>query len=81
MKVFSHRVVSCKFLDQCRGNYRFMSYYGKQAHGLTPRIIVEKQIETIKGLRFFNNTGYRYSTDRSDKNTLVFNARCFPVLT
>lgn len=67
-----HPVVQCQFLDKFRGNYRFMSFYGKRARGLMARHIVTQKIDNVAGLKRFSSNGYRFDKDRSSKAKLVF---------
>ena len=65
-------IVQCQFLDKFRGNYRFMSYYGKRARGLMARHIVTQKIDNFAGLKRFTSNGYRFDNERSSKSKLVF---------
>lgn len=65
-------IIQCQFLDKFRGNYRFMSYYGKRARGLMARHIVTEKVENLSGLKRFAANGYRFDPERSSKSKLVF---------
>lgn len=65
-------VVKCQFLDKFRGNYRFMSYYGKRARGLMARHIITEKVDNLAGIKRFNLNGYRFDPDRSERHNLVF---------
>lgn len=65
-------VISCSFLDNFRGQYRFMSYYGKKARGLMAKHIVLNKVNTVKALKAFDLAGYRFSKSRSSKERLTF---------
>lgn len=67
-----HPIVQCQFLDKFRGNYRFMSYYGKRARGLMARHIVTEKVDNLAGVKRFAAQGYRYDPERSTKTKLVF---------
>ena len=67
-----HPIVQCQFLDKFRGNYRFMSYYGKRARGLMARHIVTQKIDNLAGLKRFSSNGYQFNKDLSSKIKLVF---------
>ena len=67
-----HPIVQCQFLDKFRGNYRFMSYYGKRARGLMARHIVTEKIDNLAGLKRFSSNGYRFNKELSSKSKLVF---------
>ena len=66
------KVVTCRFLQKHRDGYRFMSFYGKRARGLMARHIVRHRIETLKGLKAFDDEGYYLSRERSDRSNFVF---------
>ena len=65
-------VINCQFLDKFRGNYRFMSFYGKRARGLFAKHVIKNRIETRKALQEFCDEGYRFSRTRSDRWNFVF---------
>lgn len=65
-------VVQCQFLDKFKGNYRFMSFYGKRARGLMARHIVTQKIDNVAGLKRFSSNGYYFDKTRSSKQKLVF---------
>ncbi len=65
-------VITCKFLEKHRDDYRFMSYFGKRARGLLARHIVLNRVETRKGIKEFNLEGYYFSRERSTPSQFVF---------
>ena len=68
----NYPIVQCQFLDKFRGNYRFMSYYGKRARGLMARHIVTEKVDNLAGLKRFNSNGYQFNPERSTKTKLIF---------
>ena len=71
-KALGFKVITAKFLDEHRGDYRFMSFYGKKARGLMARYVIQNRVETVAKLKNFDLEGYAYDPDRSNSNELVF---------
>ena len=70
--LLNYPIISCQFLDKFRDKYRFMSFYGKRARGLFAKHVIKNRVETRKGLREFNEEGYYFSKDRSERDNFVF---------
>lgn len=66
------RVVDVEFRDLKNGDYKIISFYAKKARGLMARHVIKQRVSTVDELREFGDQGYRYSTERSSADTLVF---------
>ncbi|MEC9284725.1 MAG: peroxide stress protein YaaA [Pseudomonadota bacterium] len=71
-KSIDARIVTPVFKDLHKGQYKFLSYYGKRARGLMARYLVEGNVETIKAIKEFAVDGYRYSEVESRDDAPVF---------
>ena len=66
------KVVHTRFLDRSRGQYRIISFYAKKARGLMAAYIARRRVETVKALRAFDSSGYRYSASHSQDGVMTF---------
>ena len=61
------------FKDLKNGKLKIISFFAKKARGEMVRYIIDKNIDSIEGLKSFDYDGYRYSENDSTKeNELVF---------
>jgi len=65
-------VIAPQFKDWQRGQYRFLSFYGKRARGLMARFIVERRCRKARDLEAFDVDGYRYNAELSTAGAPVF---------
>ena len=66
------RVVDVEFRDLKNGDYKIISFYAKKARGLMARHVIKQRVTAVDDLRDFDDQGYRYSSERSSADTLVF---------
>ena len=66
------RLVTPVFKDEKNGQYKIISFYAKKARGLMTRWIIEQGLTDESRLYEFNVAGYRYCTEESQGDTLVF---------
>lgn len=66
------RVITAEFKEKSNGQYRFFSFYGKQARGLMGRYIISNRLTDPEDLKGFNLEGYRYNKGLSSTDTWVF---------
>ncbi|MEN7343026.1 MAG: peroxide stress protein YaaA [Pseudomonadota bacterium] len=66
------RILTPKFLDYSRGDYRFLSFFAKKARGLMARWLIEERVTTAKAIADFDVDGYRFCPERSSTNQPVF---------
>jgi len=60
------------FLDYKNGKYKFLTVYGKRARGMMARFIIKNRITDIERLKLFDEDGYYYNDEMSNKNHFVF---------
>ncbi|MGV6397505.1 peroxide stress protein YaaA [Pseudomonas caspiana] len=66
------RIIDTEFKDQKNGQYKIISFYAKKARGMMSRFVISEQINTPDALKQFDMNGYRYSSEQSTSNKLVF---------
>jgi cytoplasmic iron level regulating protein YaaA (DUF328/UPF0246 family) len=65
-------VVQCVFKEERDGVYKIISFSAKRARGLMCRYAIENGIDSLDGLKDFNQEGYRFDADASTEDSLVF---------
>jgi cytoplasmic iron level regulating protein YaaA (DUF328/UPF0246 family) len=65
-------VITADFLDSKDGKLKMISFFAKKARGLMVRYILDTNAETIEDLQGFDYDGYRFDSNLSKGNTLVF---------
>jgi len=65
-------VITPEFKDLKDGKLKIISFFAKKARGLMVRYIIDTNAKTIDDLKGFNYEGYRFDTNLSKGNTLVF---------
>lgn len=67
-------VITPIFKDYKNDKLKVISFFAKKARGLMVRYIIDKDIQTLEGLKGFDYEGYGFSLEHSDldKNELVF---------
>ncbi len=65
-------VITPIFKDYKNGNLKVISFFAKKARGLMVRYILDKDVESIDGLKGFNYEGYAFDSNLSDNTNLVF---------
>lgn len=71
-KALNARVIDTEFKDLKNGQYKIISFYAKKARGLMARYVIRERLRDPEGLKDFNYQGYRYSTEHSKPDSLVF---------
>lgn len=71
-KLLKTAVITPHFKDYKDGKLKIISFYAKKARGLMVRYIIDKEIETIDGLKGFNYEGYQLDDNLSTPTDLVF---------
>ncbi len=66
------RVINTEFRDLKNGQYKIISFYAKRARGLMSRFVIQERIEKPEKLKGFDLEGYRYDSERSKPDHLVF---------
>jgi len=71
-KLLKTPVITPHFKDYKDGKLKIISFHAKKARGLMVRYILDKNIETIEGLKTFNSEGYAFDNNLSTATDLVF---------
>ncbi|MBH1968511.1 MAG: peroxide stress protein YaaA [Pseudomonadales bacterium] len=66
------RIINTDFKDLKNGQYKIISFYAKKARGMMSRFVIEERINDPAALKQFDVQGYRYSTEQSKPDHLVF---------
>ncbi|MCQ2989885.1 peroxide stress protein YaaA [Pseudomonas tremae] len=66
------RIIDTEFKDLKNGQYKIISFYAKKARGMMSRFVIEERINTPAALKEFDVQGYRYSSEQSTPDKLVF---------
>lgn len=60
------------FMDYKEGKLKIISFFAKKARGLMVRYIMDTSADSIEDLKGFNYEGYRFDTNLSKGNNLIF---------
>ena len=71
-KALQPSVVNCVFEEHKAGKYKIISFMAKRARGLMVRYAIENKLSSVKKLESFNLEGYRFTSDVSTPERLVF---------
>jgi len=71
-KALKPRVVNCVFEEHKAGKYKIISFMAKRARGLMVRYAIENKLSSVKKIESFNLEGYRFTSDVSTPERLVF---------
>jgi cytoplasmic iron level regulating protein YaaA (DUF328/UPF0246 family) len=71
-KLLKVPVITPVFKDYKNGKLKVISFFAKKARGMMVRYILEHNIETIKGLKGFNSSGYVFDESLSSGSELIF---------
>ena len=65
-------VITPEFKDYKDGNLKMISFFAKKARGMMVRYIIDTNAETIDDIKGFDYEGYRFDSNLSKGNKLVF---------
>jgi len=65
-------VVSPRLLDGKNGRYKIISFFAKRARGAMAGWLVRNRVNSMAGIREFDDLGYRLDPERSTKHEPVF---------
>jgi len=65
-------IISVKFLDKKKDNYKIISFFAKKARGAMAAFVIKNKIRNANDLKDFNGLGYSFDDSRSEKESLVF---------
>jgi len=66
------RIVTPRFEDLNRGEYRVVSFFAKRARGAMAAWLILNRVTTFTGLTDFDGLGYRFDPDRSRRDQPTF---------
>jgi len=66
------RIINTEFKDLKNGQYKIISFYAKKARGMMSRFVISERINHPDALKQFDVQGYRYSSEQSAPDKLVF---------
>ena len=65
-------VVSPVFKDEKNGKFKIISFYAKKARGMMASHLIKNRIDSMDGLRQFNDSGYEFESSESTDLQPVF---------
>jgi uncharacterized protein len=68
-KKIKSRVISPIFKDFKNGKLKIISFFAKKARGSMARYVIDKDINTLSGLKGFDYDGYGYSEQYTEKES------------
>jgi hypothetical protein len=72
-KTIKAKLISPVFKDFKNGKLKIISFYAKKARGLMVRYILDKDVETLEGIKGFNYNNYHFSEEYTEEmNEPVF---------
>ncbi len=66
------RLITPVFKDFKNDQYKVISFFAKHARGLMASWLLKNRVDTLKGIREFDEVGYRYSPEDSTTSSPVF---------
>lgn len=75
-QLLNARVVECVFEDLSgdagKGGYKVLSFFAKKARGMMARFAIKERIDSVDGLKGFEEAGYAFTSSASSSERLVF---------
>jgi len=71
-KQLEMEVISPVFKDEKNGKFKIISFYAKKARGMMSSFLIRNQVETLEGIRAFNDQGYQFESSESTNLQPVF---------
>lgn len=65
-------VITPVFKDYKNGKLKVISFFAKKARGAMVRYLIDRDIQSLDGIKGFDTDGYRFSEEESAGNELVF---------
>lgn len=65
-------VINISFLENREGQYKLIGTYAKKARGMMVRYIIKNKIDTVEGIKEFDEECYQYNEYLSSEDNLVF---------
>lgn len=71
-KKFNGNIITPVFKEYKQGKYKIIAIYAKRARGLMAKYIIENKIDSVEGLKGFEEEGYVFNEDLSKDEELLF---------
>lgn len=71
-KILQFPLVTINFCEQKEDELKMIGIYAKKARGIMAKYIIQQQIDSVEGLKKFNESGYCFSKERSSTTHLDF---------
>ena len=71
-KLLTGKIITPVFKDWKNGKYKIISIYAKKARGMMTAYILKNRLRNVEDLTNFAEAGYRFNTELSDPENLVF---------
>ncbi len=72
VKALKVPVITPEFKDYKDGHLKMISFFAKKARGMMVRYIIDTNAETLEDIKGFDYEGYRFDSNLSKGNKLVF---------
>ncbi|MDA8774957.1 peroxide stress protein YaaA [Opitutales bacterium] len=66
------QIISPVFKDEKNGKFKIISFYAKKARGMMASHLIKNRIDSMDGLRQFNDSGYEFESSESTDLQPVF---------
>ena len=71
-KLLTGKIITPVFKDWKNGKYKIISIYAKKARGMMTAYIIKNRLENVEDVKDFAEAGYKFNTELSDRENLVF---------
>lgn len=71
-KLLIGEIITPAFKDWHNGQYKIISFYAKKARGMMAAFIIQNRLQNTADLKDFAEAGYRYNSELSEGQNLVF---------
>ncbi|ERI93069.1 hypothetical protein HMPREF1982_01890 [Clostridiales bacterium oral taxon 876 str. F0540] len=76
-KKFNGNIITPVFKEYKQGKYKIIAIYAKRARGLMAKYIIENKIDSVEGLKDFEEEGYVFEEGMSSDRELMFTRNSF----
>jgi cytoplasmic iron level regulating protein YaaA (DUF328/UPF0246 family) len=76
-KNFNGNIITPVFKEYKQGKYKIIAIYAKRARGLMAKYIIENKIDSVEGLKGFEEDGYVFEEGMSNDRELIFTRNGF----
>jgi hypothetical protein len=72
VKYTGAQIIQPVFMDYKTDKHKIISFFAKKARGRMAAYICKNQIENPEEIKLFDEDGYYFNPEKSDKNTWIF---------